>query len=523
MTTTAYRLNRRGRIAVFVPPAIVAVGLYLWMAANGGVIVAGLDDGQQVGSTTPTVTVQVDGDSSRLSAQLNGRATTVDRDTGIVMITDLPEGENVLEIVYDRRAPFPDIVRDRHFVVDRTPPAIEIREPSGPVPATGVFTLAGTVDDAASSLAVGGIDVPVSGTGSFEVTLEAARNISITATDAVGNALQTNIPVVFALPGVAGQPPIRGVHATGYTWVTPSLRDPILEMIADGLINTVELDLKDEAGFVWYDTDVELAHEIGAVEELFVLEDVVADLHALNVRVVGRIVNFRDPILSDYAVMQNKLDMLVLDTAGAPFQQYGGFTNPFNADVREYNIALAEEATALGVDDILYDYVRRPDAPLASMTFPGQLGTPEDAIISFLEESKERIGQRGGRLGASVFGIAATRPLEIAQDIPAMAAHVDYVAPMVYPSHWGPGEYNVAHPDRQPYDIVYRSLLDFELATAGTDATVIAWLQDFSLGSTYGPDEVRAQIDAAAAAGVEDFLLWDPSATYTAEALSPGG
>jgi hypothetical protein len=49
------------------------------------------------------------------------------------------------------------------------------------------------------------------------------------------------------------------------------------------------------------------------------------------------------------------------------------------------------------------------------------------------------------------------------------------------------------------------------------------WLQDFSLsGVTYGDAQVRAQIDAAAALGIDRFLLWDPSVTYSAGALPPG-
>jgi hypothetical protein len=190
--------------------------------------------------------------------------------------------------------------------------------------------------------------------------------------------------------------------------------------------------------------------------------------------------------------------------------------------VWEYNIAIAEEAAVLGVDDILYDYVRRPDQFLETMEFPGQgdLG-PEDAIVGFLAESLPRVHAAGARLGASVFGIAATRPDEIAQDIPRMASTVDYVAPMVYPSHWGPGEYGVPDPNAAPYDIAFRSLEDFQAQVAGTGATVMAWLQDFSLGVDYGPAEVRAQIQAAEDAGVLDFLLWDAAATYTRAALEP--
>jgi len=346
--------------------------------------------------------------------------------------------------------------------------------------------------------------------------------VVITATDAVGNTAEELVPIELALAGAPGAPPMIGVHATGWTWATPELKDPIMEMIDAGLINTVELDLKDEGGDVWYDTGVELAHEIGAVTELYDLEQAVEELHAKGVRVVGRIVNFRDPRLANYAVENGHLDWVIQNPDGSAYGQYGGFTNPFDPDVREYNMALAEEAARLGVDDIMYDYVRRPDT-LQEIVYPGQDGEPEDAIVSFLAESRERVHAAGARLAAAVFGIAATRPHEVAQDIPRMAAEVDYIAPMIYPSHWGPGEYGVENPNAQPYDITFRSLSDFVQQVEGTGAFIVAWVQDFSLGIEYGEAEVRAQIDAARDAGVEHILLWDAATTYTRAALDPIG
>jgi hypothetical protein len=101
-----------------------------------------------------------------------------------------------------------------------------------------------------------------------------------------------------------------------------------------------------------------------------------------------------------------------------------------------------------------------------------------------------------------------------------MAAELDYVAPMVYPSHWARGEYGVADPNADPRAIVQRSLVDFQRAVAGTGARVVPWLQDFSLGVPYGPAQVRAEIDAARSDDIDEFLLWDPEVTYTAAALT---
>jgi peptidoglycan/xylan/chitin deacetylase (PgdA/CDA1 family) len=165
--------------------------------------------------------------------------------------------------------------------------------------------------------------------------------------------------------------------------------------------------------------------------------------------------------------------------------------------------------------------VRRPDGPRSSMSLPGLKGEPEAAIASFLAESRAALSKTGVLVGASVFGVAATRPEEVGQDIPAMARHVDYIAPMLYPSHWGPGEYDVLDPNGQPYDIVFRSTADFVKQVRATGARVVNWLQDFSYGRDYGPDQVRAQIAASRAAGVDEFILWDAAVTYTGDALEP--
>jgi hypothetical protein len=102
-----------------------------------------------------------------------------------------------------------------------------------------------------------------------------------------------------------------------------------------------------------------------------------------------------------------------------------------------------------------------------------------------------------------------------------MSRNVDYLAPMLYPSHWTNGEYNVKNPNKQPADIIKASLADFQAKMDGTGKALMPWLQDFSLGVPYGPNEVRAQIDAAASLGVGDWLLWNANATYTKAALSP--
>ena len=66
-----------------------------------------------------------------------------------------------------------------------------------------------------------------------------------------------------------------------------------------------------------------------------------------------------------------------------------------------------------------------------------------------------------------------------------------------------------ADPNGQPYDIVSARRRTSSSQVRGTGARIVNWLQDFSYGRDYGPEEVRAQITASRAAGVDEFLLWD--------------
>jgi hypothetical protein len=60
----------------------------------------------------------------------------------------------------------------------------------------------------------------------------------------------------------------------------------------------------------------------------------------------------------------------------------------------------------------------------------------------------------------------------------------------------------------------------------GDPSKLRPWLQDFSYPvegyAPYGPEQVRAQIDAAEAEDVEGWLLWNGgSGTNNADALNP--
>ncbi|MFB7717891.1 MULTISPECIES: putative glycoside hydrolase [unclassified Nocardia] len=398
------------------------------------------------------------------------------------------------------------------------PLALEVTQPDPVTSLHAPITVRGKTTGA-KSVTVAGKPVTPGADGTFALTVPGpAAGATVVATDGDGKTVTQPITTRAEVPR------IRAVHVTAYAWAYEPMREDVLNMAREGRIDTVQLDIKDEDGVVGYDSQVPLARESGASAAIYDAGSALKTLHDMGIRVVGRIVAFRDKTMAEWAWHAGHQDWVIQNPGGGPYASHYGaiaFTNFASPEMRRYNIDLATEAAGLGFDEIMYDYIRRPDGPLSSMVFPGLVDTPTVSIAEFLRESRDPVRAAGAFQSAAVFGIAATRPDEIAQDIPQMARHLDYVAPMLYPSHWNAGEYDVASPNSQPYDIIFRSLQDFQRQVEGTGAKVIPWLQDFSLGVSYGDAQVRAQIDAAAAVGIPSFFLWNASVSYHAGALDP--
>jgi hypothetical protein len=403
------------------------------------------------------------------------------------------------------------------FLVDADPPVLHTPRLLAPHKIDQPVRISGSVDPDAT-LTAGGEKVDLDDHGRF--TLEyphaPAGPIRLVASDEAGHVVTREVFVPIK------RPVVHGVHMSAVSWRTPELRNEIFRLIDSGVINTVELDLKDEAGEIGYDSDLPLAKQIGAVKRYYHLRDAIDELHRRHVRVVGRIVVFRDPILAAAAWKDGHRDWVVQRPDGTPHGAYGGFTNMDAPAVQQYNLDIAGEAIDGGIDEILWDYIRRPEGDLTQIVFPGMPSTDdavERGVVQFLTKGHQLAREHGVFQGASVFGIAADRPWTVGQNVPAISRHVDYIAPMVYPALWVPGEYRVPDPVHMPFTIVTRALQDFEAKSKGTGIRMTPWLQDFTLGTTYSDAEVRQQVDAAASLGIKDWLLWSPRVRYHAGAL----
>ena len=312
---------------------------------------------------------------------------------------------------------------------------------------------------------------------------------------------------------------IRGVHVTMALASVPGKIDQYLSLTKHGL-NALELDVKDENGEVGFrKPKVALAREVDAAKDYYDPVEVAQKAHAAGVYLIGRIVCFEDPTLT-----QGAPRYAIRTTSGGVWTTVAGlgWANPYDKRVWDYNVQLGLAAARAGFDEIQFDYVRFPtDGDLSAAVFPGKTKESKTAVItSFAKYAGERLKPLGVRVSADVFGLSATRNMGIGQRPKQLGQYLDTIYPMVYPSHFGPGEYNLPDPNAQPGRTVGLALRDFDRQLTGLDTRVVPWLQDFSLGRTYTLADVQDQIEAARDAGAEGYLLWNAAGLYTRGALA---
>jgi hypothetical protein len=309
---------------------------------------------------------------------------------------------------------------------------------------------------------------------------------------------------------------IHGIYSTA--WVAGSKRiDSIITFIKQAKINTVVIDVKDDTGIISFPSEVPLAREIGAGSKRIAnLKELLVRLKQEKIYTIARIVVFKDPLLAT-----KHPEIAVQDKNGGLWRDRKGmiWVDPNNRTVWKYNLDVAKEAINLGFAEIQFDYVRfLSDGLLRNCVYPFSKGQKkEDVIRDFLLYAKKGINAMGVPLSADIFGLVLSVPddLNIGQKLEKIAEAVDYISPMVYPSHYPKGSFGYKEPNQYPYEIVNKALQDGNKRLKGSTAKLRPWLQDFDLGfPPYRSEQLAAQIKALEDNGVYDFLFWNPSNKY---------
>lgn len=309
--------------------------------------------------------------------------------------------------------------------------------------------------------------------------------------------------------------------------------DKAVELVESTELNTMVIDVKTEDGYITFDMESETAKEIGAVTNSIPdIKSTIRKLKDKGIYVVARIVSMMDPKL-----VKAHPELAVTKKDGTIFKDNAGkaWLNPFKEGVWDYLLEISEGCVRAGFDEINFDYIRFSTGKgMDQVDFSADAGerTRIDAITDGLRRICEVIKPMGVFVSCDVYGAIITSTVDakiVGQSFYRMSQYVDYICPMVYPSHYADGYYNLDHPDMHPYELVFHALMDankvlYMIDSDGNKADVRPWLQDFTATwikyhLDYGAKEVRDQIEAVYDSGYSSWLLWNAGIEYTRGAL----
>ena len=320
---------------------------------------------------------------------------------------------------------------------------------------------------------------------------------------------------------------VKAVYISSWVAGSPKLRDRLITMIDETELNTIVIDVKDSTGRIGFSVnDPELAKMKTVETRIKDIRALTNLLHSKNIYIIGRVAVFQDPYLTklkpEWAITRK--------SDGAVWKERKGlsFLDPTKKEVWEYTVAIAKEAYANGFDEINFDYIRYPsDGNMKDLNYHLKEGaTRSDNLEAFFTYLHGEVKKENNiPMSADIFGLTTevNDDMGIGQVWEKVIPYFDFVAPMVYPSHYPNGQYGFKNPAEHPYEVITHSMKGAILKTnkmQGQDIHKIRpWLQDFNLGAKYTKEMVRAQIKALNDQGLESWMLWDPRNVYTKDAL----
>jgi hypothetical protein len=290
-----------------------------------------------------------------------------------------------------------------------------------------------------------------------------------------------------------------------------------LDFIAATELNAIVIDVKGDYGYIGWDSNVELAETIGAERKKgknsITLDELIAEAKKRGIYTIGRFVVFKDNPLAN-----GKPELGALRADGTVWidGEDLAWANPFKEEVWDYNIALAKEMAEFGFDEINFDYIRFPsDGDVGAIVYEEEntLETRTTAIREFITRMRRELEPYGLFVSADVFGLTIwVKPdsdMKIGQRVIDIAPQLDYLAPMVYPSTFIPGNLGYDNPSAEPYNIVYRSQKQAE-ERVPPYVKVRPWLQ----GYWYSLDEMKQLKQAAIDSNSTGWTVWNAAGNY---------
>lgn len=355
-------------------------------------------------------------------------------------------------------------------------------------------------------------------------------------------AVEENIPPVRHIQTPEA---VKAIYMSQCVVGTPSFRKKLVDLVEATELNSIIIDIKDFSGTIGFKSINPLfaaasMKGCGAYD----MKEFIASLHEKNIYIIGRITVFQDPFYTKAypeQAVQSKKGGVWKDRKGLSFIDVS--SRPYWDVV----VALSKESYELGFDELNYDYIRYPsDGDMKDAVYVNP--NKAEALETFFAYLHEHVSPLGVVTSADIFGMTtvAMDDMGIGQVLERTLPYFDYIAPMVYPSHFAKGFNGYPDQNKNVYGVIAHSMGEAVRRTEATTTRIAflgaepiastspqlykkqeyprtklrPWLQDFSYGGVYGPKEVRDQIQATYDVGLTSWMLWAPSNKYTSSALT---
>jgi hypothetical protein len=373
-------------------------------------------------------------------------------------------------------------------------------------PICGALVTSGTL--VVSTTADGRFTVPAT-TAPLKVRAPGYGRIDVAATQDTSVALSPLVP--------------KALYLSFYGVGDRRLRDRALSLVGRSELNALVIDVKGDRGLVSFRCELPALAASGAQRIITWRHprQLLDTLHRQGIYTIARIVVFKDDALA-----AAHPELAVRDASGRIWRDGENlrWVDPFSRRVWDYDIAVAEAAARLGFDEIQFDYVRFPEANGLQFSRPNTQDNRTEAITDFLTAARKRLVPYNVFLSADIFGYVCwnENDTHIGQELTSLAAHLDYISPMLYPSGFTYGLGQLKNPLSNPFEIVFRSLNRARERTGLAAVRFRPWLQAFADyafdGRRFGSSEISAQIRAAEQFGA-GWMLWNPRNVYSMAGL----
>lgn len=297
-------------------------------------------------------------------------------------------------------------------------------------------------------------------------------------------------------------------------------------------LNALVINVKNDNGILNIDLDDKQCQ--GDKNKL--MKEVLKKCRENGIYTIARVVCFADNVAPvkdpDMAIKERDETLFVCNNSL--------WLNPYSFNTLNFITNIVTASAKIGFDEVRLDFLRFTEQvkrlAKTNISLYEAIENKADVIERYLNILQSKLKRFGTVLSLDV--IAGIIPgalikegiTELGQNYKSIARKINYVCPMVYPSHWHNGALGVSYPDLDPYTIVKRAISCSNNALKKNYRKVSPWIQGFTANwlpkgqyRKYGRQEIQDQIDALRDCGIKSFCIWNMSLNYDDVLSNTGG